>query len=73
MSPSVMEQALALPLEERRKLMLDLWRTVEAESPVEPISEDERHLLDQRIEAAQAHPNDVEPWSAVRERLLGDR
>ena len=73
MSPSVMEQALALPLEERRRLMLDLWQTVEAEAPVEPILEDERRLLDERIEAAEARPEEVEPWAQVRERLTGGR
>lgn len=48
-------------------------QTVEAESPVEPISEEERRLLDARIGAAQARPNDVEPWPAVRERLMRGR
>ena len=73
MSASVVEQALALPLEERRRLMLDLWQTVEAELPVEPISEDERRLLDARFEAALARPDDVEHWPAVRERLIQGR
>jgi len=72
-SPNVVEQVLALPLAERRKLMLDLWQTVEAESPVEPISEEERRLLDARIEAAHACPDDAEPWSTVRERLMRGR
>lgn len=36
-----------------------------------PVTPAQRRLLDERMADHLKNPNDVEPWSVVRDRLLG--
>ena len=36
----------------------------------QPVSEEEKALLDARLADAAAHPEDESPWAEVRARLL---
>ncbi len=63
-----------LPIDERLQLVEDIWDSIAQEANVRaerlPLSEAQRTELRQRIESADAHPDDAIPWDAVREELF---
>jgi putative addiction module component (TIGR02574 family) len=61
---------LELPLEERLKLVQDIWNSIaDAPDALELTAEDKR-LIDERLEARQADPNAGSPWAEVYARLI---
>ena len=66
----LVQQALALPVEEQLDLAQEIWENA-SPPPDLYLSDDLRDLLDERRTEALAHPEDVAPWEEVRARLLG--
>jgi putative addiction module component (TIGR02574 family) len=64
-----MDKLLALPAEDRLHLAEALWDSLEGEQEVVPISTAQRELLDRRLEAYRAEPDNLLTWSEVRARL----
>lgn len=64
----IKNQAPALPVEEREQLASELW-----DSTLKPLTDEQKALLDERLAAYRANPNDVYPadevYRAVRARL----
>ena len=58
------QQALKLPVEQRNQLADLLW-----ESTLEPLTAEEKALLDDRLAAHRAHPDAVSGWDEVKARL----
>jgi putative addiction module component (TIGR02574 family) len=61
-----------LPVEERARLVEELWDEVARELEQRPLSDAERRLLDERIRQHQETPTDVEPWEIARDDILRD-
>ena len=60
---------LELPVQERLKLVEDIWNTIaDAPEALELTNEDKR-LLDERLEARQGNPNSASPWEEVFARI----
>jgi putative addiction module component (TIGR02574 family) len=67
----VLEIALKLNVRERFELVELLWNSIADAGVNYPISATERAMLDERLADCIAHPDDEEPWSKVREDILG--
>ncbi|MEO8336316.1 MAG: addiction module protein [bacterium] len=64
----------ALPIEERLRLVEDIWDSIAEEANVNPdvlpLTDAQRAELDRRIAEADAHPEDTIPWEQVRAELF---
>jgi putative addiction module component (TIGR02574 family) len=62
--------ALALPVHERLRLIEDIWNSiVDAPEALELTNEDKR-LIDERLEARQRNPDAGSPWLEVYSRII---
>lgn len=68
----IVEAFRRLPVDERVRLVEELWDEVAKELEQRPLSEAERRLLDERIRQHDETPADVEAWEAVRDDILRD-
>ncbi len=59
---------LKLPLEERLKLIDDLWDSIEAEDR-SSLTDAQKAEIGRRLDDLEANPDDVRPWEEVRARL----
>ncbi|MCP4400702.1 MAG: antitoxin [bacterium] len=61
---------LQLSISERILLVEDIWDTIAAEIDEIEISEDEKHLIDQRLQAYHRQPDAVSSWENVYHRIV---
>ena len=61
-----------LPVDERARLVEELWDEVARELDQQPLSDAHRRLLDERIRQHDETPTDVEPWETARDDILRD-
>ena len=65
----LLEQALKLPVAERRKLADDIYDSTLPE-PIEfSLTDEQKAEIDRRLEDLRKHPEKAIPWEEVRERL----
>jgi putative addiction module component (TIGR02574 family) len=62
------EELLALPVETRLAIVEALEESLLAEH--QPITDEERAILDEALRESLAHPEDAIPWEVVRAELL---
>lgn len=60
---------LELPLAERLRLVQDIWDSIAAAPDALPLSNEEKQLIDERLDAYRANPDAGSPWSEVRARV----
>ncbi len=70
MTRAEVDKILALPLPERFELASALWGSVEAEWESLPVSDGERKLLDESLEAYDRDPEAGTPWPEAKADLL---
>jgi putative addiction module component (TIGR02574 family) len=68
----IVEAFRRLPVDERARLVEELWDEVARELEQRPLSEAERRLLDERIGQHTETPTDVEAWETARDDILRD-
>jgi putative addiction module component (TIGR02574 family) len=68
----IVEAFRRLPVDERARLVEELWDEVASELEQRPLSEAERRLLDERIRQHNESPADVEAWETARDDILRD-
>ena len=66
---NILEQALKLPIQERRKLADDIYESIEASDEEFYLTPEQEAELNRRIEYNRQHPEDVVAWEDVNERL----
>jgi putative addiction module component (TIGR02574 family) len=66
----IQSTALALPAEERRELAEVLWKSLEVDP--EPLPDWQRRLLDERMAALEAQPDEGAEWDDVERRVWAD-
>ena len=66
----LLEQARKLPVEDRRRLVEELWASIEAETDLGPLSAEEKRILEERLDADDRDPDAVVSWESARERIL---
>lgn len=64
-------EILALTVEDRIELAMSIWDSVAEEST--HLSEEEKQLLDERLQDHRENPTTGESWEAVRVRLWKDQ
>jgi putative addiction module component (TIGR02574 family) len=69
MDSQLVQQARALPLEQRVELIDTLWETVAAEGYEPPLTQAQAEELDRRLAAHRRKPDDVIPWESIKEEL----
>ena len=71
MSQSVdISDVLALPVEDRLRLVEEIWDSIAAVPEAVHLTEAQRRELDSRLEAHRRNPGEGSPWCDVRARLL---
>jgi len=71
-SQSTRDELLRLSVADRIRVAQDLWDSVAGKAADAPLSEAERELLDQRLAAYHAHPDQGDDWDTVRARVRGN-
>ena len=61
-----------LPVDQRAQLVEELWDEVARELERQPLSDAQRHPLDDRIRQHEETPADVERWETARDEILRD-
>ena len=65
----LLEQALKLPISERRKLADDIYDSIDPVPDEFFLTGDQKAELDRRMEAHRRHPETAISWKTVRENL----
>ena len=63
------EEALKLPVQERRKLADDIYESIENSDEAFLLTPEQTAELERRIAEHEKHPEDAIPWEEVWERL----
>ena len=61
---------LGLPVEERLRLVEDLWDSIAEVPEAVELSDEQRKELDERLEQFLRDPEAGSPWKDVRDRIL---
>jgi len=61
---------LSLSIPERIQLVEDIWDTIAVEADSVELTEDEKKIIDERLEAYHQNPNLGSPWEDVFKRIV---
>ncbi len=61
---------LDLSLPERIQLVGDVWDTIAAEAEAVELTEEEKKIIDERLDAYHQNPDLGSPWEDVFQRLV---
>ncbi len=64
---------LELPVSERLRLVQDIWDSIAAAPETLPLTEEDKRLIDERLEACRKDPQAGSPWPEVRARIAARR
>lgn len=64
---TLINQVSKLPVSERLEFMGAIWQTFESKDA--PVSEEEKRLLDSRLQDLEDNPEDQASWAEVHQRL----
>lgn len=73
MSTDTLSEILKMTVDERIRLVEDIWDSIAADPAALDIPAEQIDELDRRLDDAAANPGQGRPWSEVRDRLLGSR
>ena len=62
--------SLSLSIPERIQLVEDIWDTIAAEAESVELTEDEKRIIDERLEAYHRNPDLGSPWEDVFNRIM---
>lgn len=72
MTPTMKELGIdRLSVADRIALVQEIWDSIAADSPSLPIAEDLKRVLDRRLAALDADPNNVLTWEEIKARIRG--
>jgi putative addiction module component (TIGR02574 family) len=69
MSKVSIADILDLPVDERIRLVEDIWDSIAAVPEAVSLTEAQRQELDRRLESFHAHPEAGSPWEEVKARI----
>jgi putative addiction module component (TIGR02574 family) len=61
---------IALSIPERIQLVEDIWDTIAAGAQAIELTEDEKKIIDERLEAYHRNPDVGSPWEDVYKRIV---
>lgn len=62
---------LELSIPERIQLVEDIWDTIAAQTDSLELTEDEKKIIDKRLETYHNNPDSGSPWNEVYKRITG--
>ena len=62
--------ALTLSIPERIQLVEDIWDTIATEPEAIELTEEEKRMIDERLEAYHRNPDVGSPWKDVYKRIV---
>lgn len=62
--------ALSLSIPERIQLVQDIWDTIAAETDSVELTEDEKKIIEERLDAYHKNPEVGSPWEGVLKRIV---
>ncbi len=62
--------ALTLSIPERIQLVEDIWDTIAIEPEAIELTEEEKRMIDERLEAYHRNPDLGSPWEDVYKRIV---
>ena len=65
--------ALTLSIPERIQLVEDIWDTIATEPEAIELTEEEKRIIDERLEAYHRNPDLGSPWEDVYKRIAAKR
>ncbi len=69
MSKVRLADILDLPVEEKIRLVEDIWESIVAVPEAVPLTEAQAAELDRRLEAYHRHPEAGSPWDEIKNRV----
>ena len=63
---------LALSIPERILLVEEIWDTIAAKAEMIEITDEEKRIIDQRLQAYYKNPNAASPWEDVYKRIISN-
>ena len=64
---------LDLSIPERIQLVEDIWDTISAEADSVKLTEEEKKIIDERLDAYHQNPDLGSPWEDVLEKIMNTR
>ena len=64
---------LDLSIPERIQLVEDIWNTIVEEADSVELTEDEKRIIDERLEAYHKNPELISPWEDVFKRIVSKK
>ena len=64
---------LKLSIPERIQLVEDIWDTIASETDSVELTENEKKIIDERLEAYHKNPDDGSPWDEVYKRVVSKK
>ena len=64
---------LGLPVSERLQLVEEIWDTIAAAPDALPLTEEDKRLIEERLEARRRDPQAGSSWEEVYARILARR
>jgi putative addiction module component (TIGR02574 family) len=64
--PTTLNEIVALSIEERIKLVQDIWDSIAVEQACVELTELEKQELDRRIASDESSPDNVMTWQEIR-------
>ncbi|MCL0071442.1 addiction module protein [Thermodesulfovibrionales bacterium] len=64
---------LGLSIPERIQLVEDIWDTIAVEADSVELTEEEKKIIDERLEAYHQNPNLGSPWGEVFKRIVSKK
>lgn len=61
---------MALSIPERIQLVEDIWDTIATEAEAVELTEDEKRIIDERLDAYHRNPDLGSPWEDVYKRIV---
>ena len=62
---------ISLSIPERIQLVEDIWDTIATEAEAVELTEEEKRIIDERLEAYHRNPDAGSPWEDVYKRIAG--
>ncbi|MEW6235476.1 MAG: addiction module protein [Candidatus Omnitrophota bacterium] len=64
--------ALALSIPERIQLVEEIWDTISAKADSVELTQEEKNIIDERLEKYRQNPEAGSPWNVVYRRIVSE-
>jgi len=64
---------LTLPVPERLQLVEDIWNSIADTPDALELTQEEKRMIEERLESRRRNPDAGSPWEEVRARITGRR